>query len=96
MTGPELDLTSQAQQTQVRVRFFAAAAEAAGTHSQTYALPSNPTAADLVTALTAEHGPELGRILSISSLLVAGTTVEDQTALLTDHNVDVLPPFAGG
>lgn len=96
MTGPAAQTTSQAQQTQVQVRFFAAAAEAAGTHEHTYQLPGNPTAADLIAALTHEHGPELGRILAISSLLVAGTTVENQSVPLTDHTVDVLPPFAGG
>ncbi len=80
----------------VQVRFFAAAAEAAGGPAGTYALSPSPTAAHLVAELTAQHGAELGRILGLSSLLVGGTVVEDPNAPLAAHEVDVLPPFAGG
>ncbi len=96
MTTPHADAQLGTEVVTIRVRFFAAAAEAAGTHEGTYELPGSPTAAQLVTALTQQHGAELGRILGISSLLVGGTPVADPTVPLTDHNVDVLPPFAGG
>lgn len=106
MTSPKTDAPAPAQPrtaaqpgtdlVTVRVRFFAAAAEAAGTHEGTYELLCSPTAAQLVAALTRQHGAELGRILSISSLLASGVPVADHTAPLTDYHVDVLPPFAGG
>ncbi|GAA1644088.1 MoaD/ThiS family protein [Georgenia ruanii] len=82
-----------------RVRYFAAAAEAAGTAAEDVALPDGATAADLVAGLTA-RGPALARVLSISSLLVDGVVREDRDRRLTETGttvaVDVLPPFAGG
>ena len=83
----------------VRVRYFAAAAEAAGTAAEDVALPDGATAADLVAALTV-RGPALARVLAISSLLVDGVVREDRDRPLaatgTMVAVDVLPPFAGG
>lgn len=82
----------------VRVRYFAAAAEAAGTPGEDVSLPARATAADLVAALSDAHGPELARVLGISSLLVDGVVRTDLTHPLGDGatSVDVLPPFAGG
>lgn len=75
-----------------RLRYFAAAAEAVGSESETR---SEPTLAELRAALTAQH-PELGAILPRCAVLVDGARVSDDTALDTDTLVDVLPPFAGG
>ncbi|WP_240646147.1 MoaD/ThiS family protein [Georgenia sp. SYP-B2076] len=85
----------------VHVRYFAGAAEAAGAAAETLALPAGATAADLLAAIRAAHGPAVGRVLEISSLLVDGTVREDHAAPLgaaatTVVGVDVLPPFAGG
>ncbi|GHG46597.1 molybdopterin synthase sulfur carrier subunit [Flavimobilis marinus] len=85
----------------VQVRFFAAAAEAAGTSHEQVALPDGGTGADLVAALGAAHGEALARVLAISSLLVEGVVAEDLAAPLAapgtaSLRVDVLPPFAGG
>ncbi|GAA4416756.1 MoaD/ThiS family protein [Georgenia halophila] len=86
----------------VRLRYFAAAAEAAGSPGEDLTLPAGSTVADLITALTDAHGPKLGRVLTISSLLVDGVTTvvaENGDATLTSGSevqVDVLPPFAGG
>lgn len=78
----------------VTVRYFAAAAEAAGVESEVLVAT---TVGELRTAMTAAHGPDLGRVLTRCSLLAAGTRVADETALLAPGvTVDVLPPFAGG
>ncbi|MFC7406332.1 MoaD/ThiS family protein [Georgenia alba] len=86
----------------VHLRYFAAAAEAAGSSAEDVALPAGATVSDLVARLTDAHGAALGRILTISSLLVDGETrvvADDGGTALTPSgavHVDVLPPFAGG
>ncbi|MFT4212219.1 MAG: MoaD/ThiS family protein [Microbacterium sp.] len=75
-----------------RVRYFAAAEELAGRAEETRA---EATLGGLRRALAAEH-PGLGGILPRCAVLVAGSRVDDDTALDADTLVDVLPPFAGG
>ena len=76
------------------IRFFAAAAEAAGTESTTVYVSS---VGDLRALLTERHGAEFARILSRCSLLVNGTrAADDAVPLAGTDTVDVLPPFAGG
>ncbi|MCI4658741.1 MoaD/ThiS family protein [Cryobacterium zhongshanensis] len=76
------------------IRFFAAAAEAAGTESTTVDVSS---VGDLRALLTERHGVEFARILSRCSLLVNGTrAADDAVPLAGTDTVDVLPPFAGG
>ena len=76
------------------IRFFAAAAEAAGTESTTVDVSS---VGDLRALLTERHGAEFARILSRCSLLVNGTRAADDAVPLAGTDaVDVLPPFAGG
>ena len=76
------------------IRFFAAAAEAAGTESTTVDVAS---IGELRTLLADRHGAEFARILSRCSLLVNGTRAADDAVPLTGTDtVDVLPPFAGG
>ncbi|WP_448073071.1 MoaD/ThiS family protein [Georgenia yuyongxinii] len=85
----------------VHLRYFAAAAEAAGAPTQDVTMPPGTTADDLLDALGAGR-PELRRVLDISSLLVDGVVREDRTLPLRSGapaaplRVDVLPPFAGG
>lgn len=76
----------------VRVRYFAAAAEAAGTDAE---VRVEETLADLRVALVADH-PALGGILDRCAVLVDGTRHDDDTPLAGVTHVDVLPPFAGG
>ncbi|WP_022925840.1 MoaD/ThiS family protein [Serinicoccus marinus] len=76
------------------VRYFAGAAEAAGTESER-------VDADELGALLADlrerHGAELTRVLALSSVLHEGQYVSDpQLPLAHDAVLDVLPPFAGG
>ncbi len=76
------------------VRFFAAAAEAAGTESE---LVHADDLGSLLDRLVELHGEELGRVLGRSSVLHEGQYVSDRdTPLAHDAVLDVLPPFAGG
>lgn len=78
----------------ITVRYFAAAAEAAGVASEQ--LPGR-TAGALRSAMVAAHGPELERVLTRCSLLAAGARLGDDDSPVPDGStVDVLPPFAGG
>jgi len=76
----------------VRVRYFAAAEEAAGHDSETR---FEASLGQLRAALGTEH-PELGVILPRCAVLVDGSRVDDDAPLGADSLVDVLPPFAGG
>ncbi|GAA5160426.1 MoaD/ThiS family protein [Ornithinimicrobium tianjinense] len=76
------------------VRYFAAAAEAAGTESERV---NADDLGSLKERLVELHGAELARVLGLSSVLHEGQYVSDPaTALAHDAVVDVLPPFAGG
>lgn len=77
-----------------RVRYFAAAAEAAGVPAEELAAS---TLGQLRQAMVAAHGPELARVLERCSVLVDGvTTTAPGASVGGDALVDVLPPFAGG
>jgi molybdopterin synthase sulfur carrier subunit len=78
----------------IRVRYFAAAAEAAGVDAETFDVA---TAGELRAAMVEVHGTALDRVLTRCSLLAAGRRVDDDAEPLADGVlVDVLPPFAGG
>lgn len=80
----------------VTVRYFAAARAAAGADSETVALSTGTTVAELVKTLAArdEH---LANVLNRCSYLREGIAVRDETmALRSGETIDVLPPFAGG
>jgi molybdopterin synthase sulfur carrier subunit len=78
----------------MRVRFFAAAAEAAGHDEQQIAAES--TLGELLTTLRTEHGTEFARVLERCAIRVDGATVDDDHVIAGTATVDVLPPFAGG
>lgn len=75
-----------------RVRFFAAAAEAAGADDEER---HEATLAALRAALVADH-PDLAGILPRCAVIVDGERADDDRALAGVALVDVLPPFAGG
>ena len=76
------------------VRYFAAAAEAAGTEQEQVAAA---TLGGLLADLRARHDARLGRVIEVSSILHDGRYVSDPATPLADGAVlDVLPPFAGG
>lgn len=75
------------------VRYFAAAAEAAGRDAEVL---DAATVGSLRAAAAARHGPDLARVLGRCAVLVGGVRGEDSTPVAADDVVDVLPPFAGG
>lgn len=77
----------------VLVRYFAAAAEAAGRESER--LPSLATVGELKGALLERYGEPMARVLAAGSFLVDGVVSRDDARALGSR-VDVLPPFAGG
>ena len=78
----------------VTVRYFAAAAEAAGVHTEALAAR---TVGELREAMVAAHGGDLERVLTRCAVLVDGLRLQNDAAPLADGDLaDVLPPFAGG
>lgn len=75
-----------------RVRYFAAAAEAAGADAEDR---DEPTLLALRRAVIAEH-PALADILPRCAVLVDGVRADDDRDLGDAQLIDVLPPFAGG
>ena len=81
----------------VTVRYFAGAKAAAGTRSESVSLPAGATVDDLVSALAADHGDALARVLAAASFLLDEVAVHERSTVPADGAVfDVLPPFAGG
>ena len=75
------------------VRYFAAAAEAAGVEEET--LPSVATVGELRSLLVERYGDAMAKVLASGSFLVDGVVSRDDARAL-GARVDVLPPFAGG
>lgn len=75
--------------TDVTVRLFAAAADAAGTTE----LQLSATSLKDLQALLA---PSVGLVLDRCSYLLDGLAAHGDRSLLGVSTVDVLPPFAGG
>jgi molybdopterin converting factor small subunit len=76
------------------VRYFAAAADAAGRAEESWD-PSPATVGELRAALTERYGAAMERVLATGSFLVDGVVSRDPDRAL-GARVDVLPPFAGG
>ncbi len=78
------------------VRYFAAAAEAAGVEEETLAAAdAGTTVGELRDLLVGRYGAAMARIVANGSFLVDGVVRRDGAAPLGER-VDVLPPFAGG
>ena len=75
------------------MRYFAGAAEAAGTESEQLAAR---TVGELRRLMVAAHGQPLAQVLGRCSILVDGVRSDDGAHLGPNDGVDVLPPFAGG
>lgn len=80
---------------QLHVRYFAAAAEAAGRDAETWDLAPGSDLDALRGALAERYGEPMRRVMRSGSFLVDGTVRRDGGAIL-GATVDVLPPFAGG
>ena len=79
----------------VVVRYFAAAAEAAGVREEQLEVDSDATVGTLRALLSARYGPAMDRVLRSGSFLVDRVVVRDPSLPL-GAAVDVLPPFSGG
>ena len=76
----------------VKVRYFAAAEEAAGRAEEDR---GETTLGALREALVTAH-PALAGILPRCAVLVDGARLGDDAVLTDTATVDILPPFAGG
>lgn len=89
-------ITTGPDPVRVSVRFFAAAADAAGADSADLNLPPGSTVADLIAELRCQSD-KLALVLQKCSFLRDGIVVRDPATELIGHpTIDVLPPFAGG
>ncbi|MBT2484389.1 MULTISPECIES: MoaD/ThiS family protein [unclassified Microbacterium] len=75
-----------------RVRYFAAAAEAAGVDQEER---GERSLSALRAAVVAEH-PALADILPRCAVMIDGVRADDDRPLDDAQLIDVLPPFAGG
>lgn len=76
------------------VRYFAGAAEAAGTDEEQL---EGATVGEVLAAARRAHGDRLSEVLERCSVLHAGRYVdEESTPVSAGDTIDVLPPFAGG
>ena len=83
-------------QAHVTIRYFAAARAAAGTETETIAMPSGTTVMELIDGLRARDAG-LAKVLARCSYLCDGVAVRDTGMTLSNaQTIDVLPPFAGG
>lgn len=78
---------------EVIVRYFAAAADAAGMEEEF--LPAVATVGALRAVLVERYGDAMARVLASGSFLVDGVVSRDDSRSVGTR-VDVLPPFAGG
>lgn len=81
--------------TLVTVRYFAAAAEAAGVDEERLELTDGATLGALRDELVARYGAPMQRVLRSGSFLIDGT-VRREAGHPVAERVDILPPFAGG
>jgi molybdopterin synthase sulfur carrier subunit len=80
----------------VTIRYFAAAAHAAGTPEETRVCREGTTL-DMLAADLSRANQQLARVIERSSFLIDETAARSPRILLRDGcTVDVLPPFAGG
>ena len=77
----------------ISVRYFAAAADAAGCEEEL--LPAVSTVRELKSVLVERYGDAMARVLASGSFLVDGVVSREDSRAL-GARVDVLPPFAGG
>lgn len=79
----------------VTVRYFAAAADAAGREQEQLDLAAGATVGALRRELLARYGEPMAKVLRAGSFLVDGTVRREDGSPI-GGTVDILPPFAGG
>lgn len=76
------------------IRYFAGAAEAAGTDEEEL---DGATVGEVLAAARRAHGDRLSEVLERCSVLHAGRYVDEESVAVSGSDtIDVLPPFAGG
>lgn len=96
MTPDMTQLTDDLRAVSITVRFFAAAAAAAGRETQHLTLRPGATIADAIRDLSGQSD-KMMLVLRKCSYLCDGIAVRNQgAALRPGQTLDVLPPFAGG
>jgi molybdopterin synthase sulfur carrier subunit len=79
----------------ITIRYFAAAAEAAGCTEEQLTLVDGASLGSLRAELEQRYGDPMRRVLDSGSFLVDNVVRRDPAHPLSAR-VDVLPPFAGG
>jgi len=79
----------------VTVRYFAAAADAAGREEEQLDLGADATVLTLREVLLERYGAAMERVMRSGSFLVDGVVRRSPSSPIRAA-VDVLPPFAGG
>ena len=79
----------------IEIRYFAAAADAAGCAKETIEVASGTTLETVRDAVLARHGASMEPILRVSAYLVGEEMTRELGSPVGDR-VDILPPFAGG
>ncbi|MGO1582729.1 MAG: MoaD/ThiS family protein [Actinomycetaceae bacterium] len=82
--------------TTATVRFFAGAAEAAGTGRTTVEVAPGATVADVAAAIGDGASERLTKVLAVATWLLDGKRAEASDPVPEGATVDCLPPFAGG
>ncbi|MFV0535662.1 MAG: MoaD/ThiS family protein [Cumulibacter sp.] len=78
----------------VNIRYFAAAAAAAGVDEESV---TPGTLAQIIAEVGTKHGDMMTKVLPACSFLLDGTATTDQQIVVKGgQSIDVLPPFAGG
>lgn len=80
------------EEAQATVRYWAAAADAAGVASESV---SGRTLGEVLSRAAVAH-PGLSAVFEVASYLVDGQATDPVLPLTPGAVVDVLPPFAGG
>ena len=79
----------------MQIRYFAAAADAAGCEEEGLVVADEATLGTLMTLLGERYGPEMQKVVTSGSFLIDQVVRRDPHFPLSDR-IDVLPPFAGG
>jgi molybdopterin converting factor small subunit len=79
----------------VQIRYFAAAADAAGCEEEGLVVENEATLGTLMTLLSERYGPEMKKVVTSGSFLIDRVVRRDPHFPLSGR-IDVLPPFAGG
>lgn len=80
---------------QVKVRYFAAAADAAGRTEETIELEDDHTLGHLSNVLAQRYGTRMAGIVGVAAFMQEGAITRDRS-LTAASEVDIMPPYAGG